>query len=137
MRTPVINVLAGLVIGASVAVLVALSAPVPVVGRAYPVPSQVQEDAPGWDCATMGNRVCGPVRPAGTADAYGCYWFADGPAWVSDRTPDGLCHDGPHGVPYWATGAYSGNDVLRHGTAAQVASWGWRQGFDVAPVGCN
>jgi len=35
-----------------------------------------------------------------TADAYGCYWLPDGPAWVSDRTPDGLCHDGPHGEPY-------------------------------------
>lgn len=21
---------------------------------------QIEEDEPGWDCATMGNRICGP-----------------------------------------------------------------------------
>jgi len=26
-------------------------------------PSMVQEDDPGWDCATMGNRVCGTPVP--------------------------------------------------------------------------
>lgn len=23
---------------------------------------QIQEDDPGWDCHTMGNRICGPGR---------------------------------------------------------------------------
>lgn len=23
----------------------------------------IQEDESGWDCTTMGNRICGPVRP--------------------------------------------------------------------------
>lgn len=26
------------------------------------VPVAVQEDEPGWDCRTMGNKICGPVR---------------------------------------------------------------------------
>jgi len=38
-----------------------------VVGRAYPAPSQVLEDEPGWNCATMGNHVCGSVRAANFA----------------------------------------------------------------------
>jgi hypothetical protein len=58
------------------------------------------------------------VQELQAADAYGCYWFAAGPAWVSDRTPDGLCHDGPHGKPYWATGAYSGNEALNQAAKA-------------------
>lgn len=27
------------------------------------VPATVQEDDPQWDCRTMGNRVCGEVKP--------------------------------------------------------------------------
>lgn len=32
-------------------------------------PAALQEDDPGWDCRTMGNRTCGnvlPIRPPGT-----------------------------------------------------------------------
>jgi hypothetical protein len=43
-----------------VAMAVSLSVPAPVVGGQAPAVVQL-EDQPGWDCATMGNRVCGPV----------------------------------------------------------------------------
>ena len=66
--------------------------------------------APGPELTGQAHPV---VQEAQTADDYGCYWFPAGSAWVSGRTPDGLCHDGPHGKPYWATGAYSDNDALR------------------------
>ena len=29
---------------------------------ADPFPLQVQEDEPGWDCRTMGNRTCGFIE---------------------------------------------------------------------------
>lgn len=29
----------------------------------FPLRWPVAEDDPGWDCATMGNRICGSVRP--------------------------------------------------------------------------
>lgn len=29
--------------------------------------AQLQEDDPGWDCATMGNRVCGPTATTTTS----------------------------------------------------------------------
>jgi hypothetical protein len=29
-------------------------------------PKTLQEDDPGWDCHTMGNRICGPILPPGT-----------------------------------------------------------------------
>jgi hypothetical protein len=33
-------------------------------------PRKIQEDDPGWDCRTMGNRICGPK---GSAFEAGCY----------------------------------------------------------------
>ncbi len=35
-----------------------------IVARHTPAPSAVRitEDDPRWDCRTMGNRICGPVR---------------------------------------------------------------------------
>jgi hypothetical protein len=24
-------------------------------------PDRIEEDEPGWDCRTMGNRLCGPI----------------------------------------------------------------------------
>ena len=45
---------------------------IPAVGAAHADPvAQVQEDQPGWDCRTMGNRVCGPDNSQGLAAA--CY----------------------------------------------------------------
>lgn len=38
----------------------------------------IHEDDPGWDCETMGNRVCGPAEPT---------IYVDGPAW-SPVTPE-------------------------------------------------
>jgi hypothetical protein len=31
------------------------------------------EDEPGWDCHTMGNRICGTVTPDGTEPDTGAY----------------------------------------------------------------
>ncbi len=45
-----------------VSMALSLSVPAPVVvGGQAPAVVQLEEDQLGWDCATMGNRVCGPV----------------------------------------------------------------------------
>lgn len=38
-------------------------------------PPVLQEDDPGWDCATMGNRVCGPVT---LHEDNATWWVTDG-----------------------------------------------------------
>ena len=35
--------------------------------------TQPLEDMPGWDCHTMGNRICGTVTPTGTEPDTGDY----------------------------------------------------------------
>ncbi|OBC03354.1 hypothetical protein A5784_14035 [Mycobacterium sp. 852013-50091_SCH5140682] len=39
--------------------------------QAEPVAQAIEEDQPGWDCRTMGNRICGPDNAQGLAAA--CY----------------------------------------------------------------
>jgi len=58
-----IVVLAKLIFAASVALL-ALSTPVASSfdQSSVTLVTNVQEDEPGWDCHTMGNKICGPVR---------------------------------------------------------------------------
>ncbi|CAA0136346.1 Uncharacterised protein [Mycolicibacterium vanbaalenii] len=44
----------------------------------------VQEDDPGWDCRTMGDRVCGPTNAQGVAAGLyrdGALVSAWDPAW--------------------------------------------------------
>ena len=72
MRTTLSRLAVAAVIGATAAGVGTLyAATEPVQGTAYPAPTQVrvwpqgsvgyvEEDDPRWDCATMGNRVCGP-----------------------------------------------------------------------------
>lgn len=36
-----------------------------------PAVTAVEEDSPAWDCASMGNRVCGPANVQGRTA--GCY----------------------------------------------------------------
>ena len=39
-------------------------------------PAALQEDDPGWDCHTMGNRICGtpdPIPPK-VPEGYICHW---------------------------------------------------------------
>lgn len=36
------------------------AASAPVETTTTTAPARIEEDSPGWDCATMGNRVCGP-----------------------------------------------------------------------------
>lgn len=44
----------------------------PGVATTGPWVGQVEEDEPGWDCTTMGNRVCGPQVELA-------------PAWICER----------------------------------------------------
>lgn len=58
-RSPLWALTLGAVTGAAIAATaVTLSTPATVEGTAH---STVQEDQPGWDRATMGNRLCGPT----------------------------------------------------------------------------
>lgn len=41
-------------------------------------PTPITEDDPRWDCATMGNGICGPT--ADTAAAWEVFDYAGGPA---------------------------------------------------------
>ncbi len=61
-------------IGIAVAALTA-QALIPTEAQAAPV--RIEEDQPGWDCHTMGNRVCG----APAEDPTVCTW--NGQSWVS------------------------------------------------------
>lgn len=59
-------VLVGVVVVAAIAWRKGTPAPlvVPPVVFSWPDSSvTMQEDDPGWDCATMGNQVCGTVSP--------------------------------------------------------------------------
>lgn len=49
----------------------------PAPGNSAPVESAPAEDSPGWDCATQGNAVCGPLT---------AILSASGAASVSDRS---------------------------------------------------
>lgn len=60
----------------TVGVLITAAIGVPLVGPtiaiSHATPSgQVQEDDPGWDCRTMGDRRCGPTNT--NLVAAGCY----------------------------------------------------------------
>lgn len=48
---------------------------------------QPMEDEPGWDCQTMGNRVCGPMAEQGPT-AGGDYGLVDEPADVEAKRAD-------------------------------------------------
>ena len=44
----------------------------------------IEEDEPGWNCSTMGNRICGPVVPdyvweacEGTVNDSVCAWIQE------------------------------------------------------------
>lgn len=55
--------------------------------RSVPTPQvSVQEDDPGWDCKTMGNGVCGPVRPA-VGPGWITHWedSPDGGEWIAEK----------------------------------------------------
>lgn len=53
--------------------------PVPGVGPSTPpIAAQLTEDDPGWDCATQGNRVCGPVTDADRAAGWHVWDTSDG-----------------------------------------------------------
>ncbi|NQE88108.1 hypothetical protein [Nocardia terpenica] len=41
--------------------------------------SAIEEDEPGWNCATMGNMICGTDESA--EDPTVCYWSAS--EWLS------------------------------------------------------
>lgn len=54
---------AALTLTATVATLLTLTCG-GIVATAQPLrepPLRITEDMPGWDCETMGNRICGPV----------------------------------------------------------------------------
>lgn len=55
---------------ATVAIGVPLAGPTITIAHADPA-GQVQEDDPGWDCVSMGNRICGPTNVQGVTA--GCY----------------------------------------------------------------
>jgi hypothetical protein len=56
-----------------------------------PTPAVVQEDDPGWDCHTMGNRICGTLQE-------------DDPGWDCNVDGDRICGDpqGIHATDAWA-----------------------------------
>ena len=56
---------AGILIGAAIGVPIG-----PAIITAHAAPA-IQEDDPGWDCVSMGNRVCGPTNSQGIEA--GCY----------------------------------------------------------------
>lgn len=117
MRTPMVNVLAGLTIGVGVAVLVALASPPTVVGTAHAV-AQVA------------------VRPVGGVDV------GDGPVacWVekahSAAMAEVICGN-PALRPRTDTADIGEVFGVSATDCGWVASWAWRQGLDVAPAGCN
>lgn len=60
----------------------------------------ITEDDPRWDCATMGNRVCGPDAPLPAGPDFDCWDDASCAAVAADptRTPiPGPDVDGPDG----------------------------------------
>lgn len=59
-----------------IAIAIATQGMISANAETLPVPV-IEEDQPGWDCATMGNRICG--EPA--EDPTVCTW--DGSAWIS------------------------------------------------------
>lgn len=79
--------LAFVVIGSSVALIATESG----LSQAHSEPVAVSEDHPKFDCATMGNRECGPGNAQGVAA--GCYDAAGVlvVAWPCriDANPDG------------------------------------------------
>ena len=58
-------VLGGAFVALTVPTFAAASAPV--VRESSTVQTVLQEDDPGWDCATMGNKTCGPNGPTSAA----------------------------------------------------------------------
>jgi hypothetical protein len=59
--------------------LIGLTVGVPAVTASATPAGQTQEDDPGWDCRTMGDRSCGPTNAQGVQA--GCY--SDGGALVA------------------------------------------------------
>lgn len=59
---------AGMLIGAALGLPIGPA----IIAQAQAAPAgQTQEDDPGWDCRTMGDRRCGPTNVQGVAA--GCY----------------------------------------------------------------
>lgn len=55
-------------------------APSPGIGSPTPAVTApaIEEDDPGWDCATMGNRICGPLTEDDRARGWDAYDFSQG-----------------------------------------------------------
>ncbi len=72
--------------------------------------SVLQEDDPGWDCATMGNKVCGTPSESENATAWN--------VWESGRGPSKLRLDPsrPYRVEY--VGRYSSVPPTKDGEVA-------------------
>jgi hypothetical protein len=64
--------LAGMAAVAAALGIMACAAPAPEAPKAAPVANVIQEDEPGWDCWTMGNRTCG-ANPIQRVEAWGYF----------------------------------------------------------------
>lgn len=79
--------------------IVMMAAAVAMIAGSIGTAFAIEEDQQGWDCATMGNRICGPTVLEGFEYGAGeipedetvCYW--DGERWLSafSKTYGGTC----------------------------------------------
>lgn len=93
----------------------------------------IEEDQPGWDCHTMGNRVCGPSYDLQHEDT------GDTACWVekvhSAATAEVICGDRGKRP---ATDTADIGEVFATGDhCGWVASGPLRDGYTIEPAGCN
>jgi hypothetical protein len=86
----------------ALAVGIAMSASLPAGPAGQAEPAACMEDMPCWDCATMGNLICGPSEQSPNADV--TYCPADD-TWSATWHPCPPMAAGPNA---WDEGAYVG-----------------------------
>lgn len=94
-----------------------------------------QEDQPGWDCHTMGNRVCGPQSYDLTHEDTG-----DNACWVEKitraETAEVIC--GPRGQrPAYTADIGQVFAKTTFDPCGWVASGPFVDGYTIDPAGCN
>ena len=96
-------------------------------------PAQMQEDDPGWDCATMGNHICGPVNDAGAPAHLELTQLWPGVNSVDDlHAPVDHTGNGYGGNEHYtcATDLDCGRYAVDHGELDKVP-YGWEPGQSV------
>lgn len=161
------TVLAGTAAAAIVSGTWGLVEPVTVQGTAHHSDVSMQQIAAEYDALPRDRYGATPGSRAVCATDTDCAQYAYDHGWPFDEmTPESLVYDRskPYGWAAqpgtcWVEKVHSaetaevicgdkggrpaadtadiGEVFADHGDCGWVASWGWRQGFDIAPAGCN